>query len=117
MTRLPKLLDLAALVSALEKNPFENSTMRALVLRLNRDGTLTEECNGPGASVWAMVSHRPRLKNGQPVPGRPVRALRLVQSVDKEHRLERGGRAVPMSPPGRACLPVRHTIGPCRAPT
>ena len=36
-----------------------------LVLRLNRDGTFSEEYNGPGSSVWALVSHKPRPKNGQ----------------------------------------------------
>jgi len=36
-----------------------------LVLRLARDGTFTEEFNGPGHLVWALVSHKPRPKNGQ----------------------------------------------------
>src|SRR5258706_2752487 len=34
-----------------------------LVVRLNRDGTFTEEYNGPGALGWALVSHKPRPKN------------------------------------------------------
>lgn len=36
-----------------------------LVLALERDGTFTEEYNGPGARVWALVEHKPRPKNGQ----------------------------------------------------
>lgn len=36
-----------------------------LVLRLARDGTFTEEFNGPGHLVWALVGHKPRPKNGQ----------------------------------------------------
>ncbi|WP_409970390.1 DUF6998 domain-containing protein [Piscinibacter sp.] len=60
-----------------------NSFMKAVV---------TEEYNGPGASVWAMVSHKPRLKNGQyQVALSTLR--RLMQSVDKEHRLERVAEA------------------------
>jgi hypothetical protein len=59
-----------------------------LVLRLNRDGTFTEQYNGPGAVVWALVSRKPRPKNGQyQVALSTLR--RLMQSVDKEHRLER----------------------------
>ena len=36
-----------------------------LVLRLHRDGSFTEEYNGPGALVWSLVCHKPRPKNGQ----------------------------------------------------
>jgi hypothetical protein len=36
-----------------------------LVLKLNRDGSFTEEYNGPGEPVWSLVSHKPRPKNGQ----------------------------------------------------
>ncbi|HLO64295.1 MAG TPA: hypothetical protein VK165_15160 [Azonexus sp.] len=36
-----------------------------LVLGLNRDGTFVEHYNGPGNLVWALVSHKPRPKNGQ----------------------------------------------------
>lgn len=90
--------------------------MRELMLRLNRDGTFTEEYNGRGASAWAMGSHKPRLKNGQLQVALST-PRRLMQSVVKEHRLERGRSAAPMSASWRACLPVRHTIGQCRAPT
>ena len=36
-----------------------------LVLRLHKDGSFTEEYNGPGRAVWGLVSHKPRPKNGQ----------------------------------------------------
>jgi len=36
-----------------------------LVLRLKRDGTFSEEYNGPGSLVWALVLGKPRPKNGQ----------------------------------------------------
>jgi len=36
-----------------------------LVLRLKRDGTFVEEYNGPGAAAWALVSLKPRPRNGQ----------------------------------------------------
>ena len=36
-----------------------------LVLKLKRDGSFTEEYNGPGEPVWSLVSHKPRPKNGQ----------------------------------------------------
>jgi len=36
-----------------------------LVLRLNRDGTFSEEYNGPGQPVWAMVSHKLRPEKRQ----------------------------------------------------
>ena len=36
-----------------------------LVLKLGRDGAFTEEYNGPGDTVWSLVSHKPRPKNGQ----------------------------------------------------
>ena len=59
-----------------------------LVVRLNRDGTFTEEYNGPGALVWALVSHRPRPKNGQyQVSLSSLR--RLMKSVSTESRLVR----------------------------
>ena len=59
-----------------------------LVVRLNRDGTFTEEYNGPGALVWALVSHKPRPKNGQyQVALSTLR--RLMKSVTAEYRLER----------------------------
>jgi hypothetical protein len=36
-----------------------------LVLRPRKDGSFTEEYNGPGSAVWSLVSHKPRPKNGQ----------------------------------------------------
>ena len=33
-----------------------------LVLRIERDGTFTEEFNGPGSVVWQLVKDRPRPK-------------------------------------------------------
>jgi hypothetical protein len=36
-----------------------------LVLKLHKDGSFSEEYNGPGAPAWALVSHKPRPKNGQ----------------------------------------------------
>jgi len=36
-----------------------------LVLRIARDGTFTEEYNGPGALVWALVKDKKRPKTGQ----------------------------------------------------
>lgn len=59
-----------------------------LVLRLARDGTFTEEYNGPGNPVWALVSHKPRPKNGQyQVALSTLR--RLMKSVTTEYRLKR----------------------------
>ena len=36
-----------------------------LVLKIARDGSFKEIYNGPGGLVWALVSHKPRPKNGQ----------------------------------------------------
>ena len=36
-----------------------------LVLSIKRDGSFTEEYNGRGEPVWALVAHKPRPKNGQ----------------------------------------------------
>jgi hypothetical protein len=36
-----------------------------LVLRIARDGTFTEEYNGPGALVWALEKDKKRPKTGQ----------------------------------------------------
>lgn len=59
-----------------------------LVVRLNRDGTFTEEYNGPGALVWALVSHKPQPKNGQyQVALSTLR--RLMTSVATDIRLVR----------------------------
>lgn len=59
-----------------------------LVLRLNRDGTFAEEYNGPGSSVWALVSHKPRPKNGQYQTS--LSALRrLMVDVPQHARLAR----------------------------
>ena len=57
-----------------------------LVLKLRRDGTFTEEFNGPGSLVWALVSHKLRPKNGQYQVS--LSALRrLMQYVGSEARL------------------------------
>ena len=59
-----------------------------LVLRLERDGTFTEEYNGPGRLVWSLVSHKPRPKNGQYQVS--LSALRrLMRSVAEHARLPR----------------------------
>lgn len=59
-----------------------------LVLRIERDGTFTEEYNGPGALVWALVGHKPRPKNGQfQVSLATLR--RLMNDVPALHRLQR----------------------------
>ena len=59
-----------------------------LVLKLERDGTFTEEYNGPGEQVWELVSHKPRPKNGQYQLS--LATLRkLMVSVDKHERLQR----------------------------
>jgi hypothetical protein len=36
-----------------------------LVLKIASDGSFREIYNGPGGLVWALVSHKPRPKNGQ----------------------------------------------------
>ncbi|NMF90989.1 DUF6998 domain-containing protein [Aromatoleum petrolei] len=59
-----------------------------LVLRLARDGTFTEEYNGPGALVWSLVSHKPRPKNGQYQVS--LSALRrIMPTVAEDDRLPR----------------------------
>lgn len=68
--------------------------MRALVLRVNRDGPFTEEYNGPGASVWATVSHNPPLENGQYQVALST-LQRLMQSVDKTRSIDWNGEAEP----------------------
>ena len=50
-----------------------------LVLRLKRDGSFSEEYNGPGHLVWSTVSHKPRPKNGQYQIS--LAALRRIMSV------------------------------------
>ena len=57
-----------------------------LVLRLRRDGTFTEEYNGPGKSVWALVRHKPLPRRGQyQVALSTLR--RLMKSVEADTRL------------------------------
>lgn len=57
-----------------------------LVLKLNRDGKFTEHYNGPGTLVWALVSTKPRPKNGQYQIS--LRVLgRLMKSVPADARL------------------------------
>lgn len=59
-----------------------------LVLKLRRDGSFTEEYNGPGEQVWALVAHKPWPKNGQYQV--PLSSLRkLMASVGQHERLER----------------------------
>ncbi|MES2992314.1 MAG: hypothetical protein V4844_12925 [Pseudomonadota bacterium] len=59
-----------------------------LVIRLKRDGTFTEEYNGPGALVWGLVSPKTRPKNGQyQVALSTLR--RLMNAVGAAHRLPR----------------------------
>jgi hypothetical protein len=59
-----------------------------LVLRLKRDGSFSEEYNGPGAAAWALVSHRRIPKNGQYQIS--LTALRrLMSNVAEEDRLRR----------------------------
>jgi hypothetical protein len=36
-----------------------------LVLKVNRDGTFSEQYNGPGQLAWNLISHKKRPKNGQ----------------------------------------------------
>jgi len=59
-----------------------------LVIKLARDGSFTEEYNGPGAKVWALVRHKPTPKNGQRQVS--LAALRrLMTSVSAEQRIPR----------------------------
>lgn len=59
-----------------------------LVLSLKRDGSFTEEYNGLGARVWALVEHKPHPKNGQYQVS--LSALRrLMQSVSDDEKLRR----------------------------
>ena len=59
-----------------------------LVLRLERDGSFTEEYNGPGMLPWSLVGHKPRPKNGQYQVS--LAALRrLMSQVDEHSRLPR----------------------------
>jgi hypothetical protein len=59
-----------------------------LVLRLHKNGTFTEEYNGPGQPVWASVSHKARPGNGQYQVS--ISALRrLTNAQDAKHRLPR----------------------------
>ena len=59
-----------------------------LVLSFKRDGTFTEEYNGPGAQVWALVENKPRPKNGQYQLS--LNALRaLMNRVSPADRLQR----------------------------
>ena len=57
-----------------------------LVLKINRDGTFSEEYNGPGALVWTHCGKM--QKNGQ----RPISLTMLHQLQEKvpvSHRLQR----------------------------
>lgn len=59
-----------------------------LVLRIHRDGAFLEVYNGPGAPAWALVSHKPRPKNGQYQIS--LAALRrLMNEVAEDDRLHR----------------------------
>lgn len=59
-----------------------------LVFKLARDGSFTEEYNGPGKPVWSLVSHKPRPKNGQYQVG--LSALRsLMKQVSPDARIRR----------------------------
>lgn len=59
-----------------------------LVFRINRDGSFVEEYNGPGKTVWSLVSNKPRPKNGQYQIG--LAALRkLMTLVASDQRLPR----------------------------
>lgn len=59
-----------------------------LVLRLMRDGTFSEEYNGPGNLAWSLVSHKPRPKNGQ-YQVSLVALRRLMEQVSETSRLQR----------------------------
>jgi hypothetical protein len=72
-----------------------------LVLHLNRDGTFLEHYNGPGHLVWALVSHKPRPKNGQyQVQLSTLR--RLMTQVPEDARLPLQINHPLSSPIGRA---------------
>jgi hypothetical protein len=59
-----------------------------LVLRLSRDGSFSEEFNGPGKLAWSLVGHKPRPKNGQYQVS--LAALRrLMSQVNEGSRLPR----------------------------
>lgn len=59
-----------------------------LVLRLQRDGGFVEEYNGPGAQVWALVSHKALPKNGQYQVALST-LHRVMKSVPVAERLDR----------------------------
>jgi len=59
-----------------------------LVLQLAKDGSFKEIYNGPGSRVWALVSSKPRPKNGQyPVSVSQLREL--MKGVPDSERLVR----------------------------
>jgi hypothetical protein len=59
-----------------------------LVLQLKRDGSFTEQYNGPGTPVWELFAGKPRPKNGQyQVSLTTLQAL--MKTVDPSVRLKR----------------------------
>lgn len=78
-----------------------------LVLKLHPDGSFTEVYNGAGRHVWALVSHKPRPKNGQyPVSLATLR--RLMAKVPQEERLLRqaSNLSIERTSSGRLRLPA-----------
>ena len=59
-----------------------------LVLKIARDGSFNEIYNGPGSPVWALVSHKPRPKNGQYQVSLSM-LTRLMGSVPETMRISR----------------------------
>ena len=59
-----------------------------LVLKIARDGSFKEIYNGPGGIVWALVSHKPRPKNGQYQVSLSM-LTRLMGSVPETMRISR----------------------------
>jgi hypothetical protein len=59
-----------------------------LVLSLHRDGSFTEQYNGPGAPVWKLVANKPLPKNGQHQISLAL-LRRLMMQVPEEEKLAR----------------------------
>ena len=59
-----------------------------LVLKIHRDGSFTEQYNGPGEPVWSLVQLKPRPKNGQ-YQVRLNHLGQLMKLVPEEDRIPR----------------------------
>jgi len=57
-----------------------------LVLKLHKEGSFDEIYNGPGRGVWALVSSKPRPKNGQ-YPVNIAKLARLMVDVPEAERI------------------------------